>query len=202
MNDAVDPEVVAKAFSGLTLSPPAPDSRRPVLVIMTGLPGSGKTHLARNLCERAPFTLVGSDPVRAILYTSPTYSPQENSSVYEVIDAILWRLLRQHRDVIYDAVNLSERRRAALRALALDAGGRPLTVLTTAPEHTIWLRLSHRKETPGERGDSEADWEVYRKLASRAERIAHQHIVVDTSVDINPAIDEIIQQADHKPTKQ
>ena len=182
-----------KVINRLTLSPPVTEGRQPVLLILTGLPGSGKTYLARALCERAPFTLVGSDPLRAALFDRLNYTPEENRLVYAVADALLWRLLRERRDVIYDAVNLSERRRADLRRLALDAGARPITVLLTAPEHVIWLRLAARREAPAAPGDSEADWEVYRKLAPRAERIEHQHIVVDTTQDIAPALEGIIR---------
>jgi predicted kinase len=182
-----------KVFNRLALSPPVGEGRQPVLLILTGLPGSGKTYLARALCERVPFTLVGSDPLRAALFEQMSYTPEENRLVYAVADALLWRLLRERRDVIYDAVNLSERRRADLRRLALDAGARPITVLLRAPEHVIWLRLAARREQPVPRGESEADWEVYCKLAPRAERVEHQHVVVDTTQDITPALEEIIR---------
>lgn len=193
-----DGDRAERLYAGLTLSPPVPGSRRPVLVILTGLPGTGKSHLAGLLCERAPFTLVGSDLLRAALVDSPLYSPSENSLVYRLADTLLWRLLCERRDAIYDAVNLSERRRHALRILALDAGARPITVLTIAPEHVVWLRLAHRREAPARRGDSQADWEVYRKLAPQAGCIAHQHIAVDTTQEVSPALDAILESVHAK----
>ncbi|MBN1312636.1 MAG: ATP-binding protein [Anaerolineae bacterium] len=152
--------------------------------ILTGLPGTGKTHLAGLLHAEAPFTLVGSDTLRAAIVDDPAYSPIENSLVYRLANSLLWRLLRERRDVIYDAVNLSEGRRQSLRVLALDAGARPITVLVTAPEPIIRSRLARRREIPVQPGDSQADWGVYRKLLAQAERVAHQHIVIDTTQDI------------------
>jgi predicted kinase len=197
VSDRLPPDlpIVRRAYAALALSPPASGARRPVLVILSGLPGTGKTHLARTICGRAPFTLVGSDPLRAILVDPPRYTPLENHAVYRLADALLRRLFAERRDVIYDAVNLSVYRRAALRRLAEDSGARAVTVLTSAPPHLVWLRLAHRSESQSLPGDSHADWEVYKKLASKMTPVRHPYLVVDTSrdEDVDHAVDRILR---------
>jgi predicted kinase len=187
---------VEELYANLALSPIVPDSRFPALVILTGLPGAGKTHLAGLLRDESPFTLIGSDTLRAELVEVPAYTPVENSLVYRLANHLLWRLLRERRDVIYDAVNLSEGRRQSLRTLALDAGARPITVLVTAPEHVIRARLSRRQEQPSRPGDSQADWDVYRRLASQVERVAHQHVVVDMAQDTGQRMTRVFEAID------
>jgi predicted kinase len=193
-HDPSDPAAIDAIYAGLALSPPVSGERPPVLLILTGLPGTGKTHLARALCKAAPFTLVGSDPLRAALFETPAYTPHENHAVYSAVDALLRRLLGERRDVIYDAVNLSEWRRAGLRQLAGDAGAHPLTVLTTAPPYLVWLRLADRREEEQPPGSSDADWQIYKKLAPRMGRVEHPHILVDTGRDIDHALDRILRQ--------
>lgn len=182
---------VQTVYASLDLSPRV-EGRPPAFVGMTGLPGCGKSHLSRLLCERHPFTLVGSDPVRAVLVAQPQYNPAENSWVYEVVDALVWRLVREGRDVIYDAANLSESRRWGIRILAMDAGARALTVHVVAPPEVIRERLRLRVMRPIPRGESEADWDVYQKLLPRAEPVQHQHLRVDSTQDLAPAIAEIL----------
>jgi len=181
----------------IPLSLPLPDGLHPVLVILTGLPGSGKTHLARALCRAAeakdcPLTLIGSDPLRALLFETASYTTEENRQVYQGANRLIRRLLIEQRHVLYDAVNLSEHRRQNLRLLALDANARPLTIQTTADPAVIHRRLAERQNSGHQPGDSEADWEVYLKLAKRAERIQHQHVQVDTTQDIGPTLLQIV----------
>lgn len=183
---------IQTVYNNLSLSPPV-NGRPPALVMMTGLPGSGKSHLARILCESAPFTLLGSDPVRAVLFKCPQYTPTENAVVYDVVDALIWRLLRENRDVVYDAVNLSESRRWGVRVLGLDAGARALTVHTVAPAAIIRKRLAARMQQEIPHGESEADWAVYQKLAPRQEPIQHQHVHVDSTQDLEPVVTQILR---------
>ena len=182
---------IQTVYPSLTLSPPVV-GRPPALIVMSGLPGSGKSHLARKLCESHPFTLIGSDWIRATLIERPRYTPAENDRVYEAADALVWRLAREGRDTIYDAANLSESRRWGVRVIGIDAGARALTILVAAPPTVIRERLRLRVQREILRGESEADWAVYEKLAPLAEPVRHQHLRVDTTQDLKPVIAEVL----------
>jgi predicted kinase len=141
-----------------------------------------------------PFTLLGSDLIRAVLFPRPAYIRREDGVVYRVADALIWQLLREGHWLIYDAVNLSERRRWGMRVLGLDAGAGVVTVRTTAPPVVIQERLARRAAFPVERGESEADWSVYTRLRDREAPIRHDHIEVDSTKDIAGAIGEVLRR--------
>ena len=59
-----------------TLGPLPLTRKPPVLVILTGLPGSGKSHIASEICRRYPLARLESDALRKALFKRPTYSQQ------------------------------------------------------------------------------------------------------------------------------
>ena len=54
------------------LSPPPSHPSRPALVMLCGLPGVGKSHLARRLADRLLYIIVQTDWVRKTIYRLPT----------------------------------------------------------------------------------------------------------------------------------
>ena len=43
----------------------------PGFVVVSGLPGTGKTFFCRKLAERQPFCILESDAIRKVLFPSP-----------------------------------------------------------------------------------------------------------------------------------
>ena len=67
-----------------TSLPPAERSASPVLVVFSGVPGSGKSYLARRVQPHLAALIVETDHVRRLLFATPTYRPPENAWVYTV----------------------------------------------------------------------------------------------------------------------
>lgn len=81
--------------------------------IMIGLPGSGKSYLAKKLAEENDGIVVSSDSIREELYGDE--SIQGNGS--EVFSLMFKRVLAAHKEnrvVYYDATNINRKRRIAL----------------------------------------------------------------------------------------
>ncbi len=171
------------------------DSRaRPFLIMLSGLPGTGKSYLARRLSERLRAPVIETDFVRKTLFPQPSYSADESAIVHWVSRLLMRKLLARGVPVILDATNLIERQREMVYHVAEQAGARLVIVQTVAPEEVVRARLE-RRLTQRDPGDiSDATWSVYRRMAERQEPIRRPHLVVNTSEDLEPAIDKIIRE--------
>lgn len=164
----------------------------PVLVIVSGLPGTGKSFFCRRLVERLPAIILESDTLRRLLFPQPDYSQTESMRLFKAIRLLAERLLRRGFCIIMDATNLSERFRQYFYSIAERLDVKLVVVSVKAPPLLVKERLAARLGNLGER--SAADWDVYMKMKPLVEKIARKHHVVDTSRDITPVIDKIMRE--------
>lgn len=164
---------------------------KPVLLLLSGLPGTGKSFLARRLAEALPFVIIESDVVRKILFPQPLYTAQESRWVHRTCHVLMAKLLKRGVRVIYDATNLIEYHRELVYRIAQKAGARLVVVKTVASEEVVRERLRARQEEARELSD--ADWRVYRRMASRQEQVSHPHLVIDTSEDLEEAVAKVLR---------
>ena len=181
-------------YRGLGNLPTAPG--RPALVLLSGLPGSGKSHFCRELVTVVPSLIVlESDALRAILFPEPSHSGSENARLFPAVHRLIERLLRIEHQVAVDATNLRRRNRRMLYDIAVRVGAPLLIIETTAPEDVIRQRLSQREAdiAAARHTDdiSTAGNDVYDRMIRSAQSIRRDHITVDTSQDIAPAIHQI-----------
>lgn len=166
----------------------------PILVMLTGLPGTGKSHLARSLAQVLPFVIVESDRVRKTLFPDAEYSGEESHWVHRTCHAVMEQLLKKGVRVIYDATNLHERHREQVYRLADEAGVKLIVVKVIVPESVASARLQGRQERGAEdEGPSDADWRVYRRMARDVDPIRRNYVVVDTSKDMRPAVTKLLR---------
>jgi fatty acid kinase fatty acid binding subunit len=174
--------------------PAQPDPvERPPFLVLSGLPGSGKSHLAREIVRRHRFAVIESDALRRALVKRPSYSQQESARLFAACHALLEDLLSRRIPCLFDATNLKEAHRRPLYDIADRTGARLLIVEVRAGDDVINERLERRMRAENPEDRSEATIDVYESMRREAEPIKRQHLVVDASAEIGPAVDEILR---------
>lgn len=167
---------------------------QPPLIVVSGLPGTGKSYFSRRLAERLPCVILESDVLRQRLFGDPTYTAEESSRLFRAVHGLIEELLEQGLPVILDATNLSERHRENLYHIADKVKAKLILVRVEAPLEVVQQRLEARAVARHPGDHSQADWQIYRRMKLSAERLGRRHFAVDTSRDVAPVIDKIIRE--------
>ncbi len=148
----------------------ATDAPRQTLIIIGGLSGTGKSHLASALAARIGAVLVRSDAVRKEMLRAPdgrlaslSYDREARARVYEVARERVRTHLEAGRTVVFDATHLELTQRDAARALAARSDVPAFLIWVGAPEDMVRTRLVARDVSPDRTSD--ARWDTY--LAQR-----------------------------------
>jgi predicted kinase len=147
--------------------------RRPGLVLVGGLPGTGKSTLAAALSEHAGFDVVSSDRVRKELagvdsesradadFGEGLYTPEWDDRTYEACLGRAEALVFEGKRVVVDASFRDAGRRRVFLDAALAWGVRARVLVCTAEPDRVRRRLDQRTAGP-----SDADWAVYEAAAA------------------------------------
>lgn len=171
-----------------------PPVARPVILVVSGLPGSGKSYFSRRLVEQLPLLLLESDALRQVLFPNPGYTGRESSQLFRACHLLIEGLLRKGIPVLLDATNLVEENRERLYHIAEHTGAKLIIVHLKAPPEVVRERLRGRSDGVDVEDKSTADWQVYDRMRSTAEPIRRNHFVVDTSRDISPAVAKVVRE--------
>lgn len=85
---------------------------QPDVVMMVGLPRSGKSTLADAISAATSAPIVCPDDIRLALYgSSSRYIPEAENHVWAIAKTMVSSLLRRHHTVVLDATNMTTERR-------------------------------------------------------------------------------------------
>lgn len=163
--DRVSARVRARAHWLLALGELEEPGQQPCLVLVGGLPGTGKSTLARQLAERLGFQVIRTDVVRKELAgdlaaRADGYTAEWTERTYAECRRRAEKLLFEGKRVLVDASFRERRRRQQFLQTAIRCGVPGIVLLCRAEPDVVRARLDARRNDA-----SDANWRVYCQLA-------------------------------------
>ena len=145
-----------------------------MVVIVMGLPGSGKSYFASRLATAIEADYINSDRVRKTMIAKRTYSLQEKRSVYNEMLAQMKLAVKQKKNIVLDATFYKHSIRKKFIHEARNAGD-IILIEVRAGESLIRERLKQARE------DSEADYKVYKIIQAQWEALREKRLILQST---------------------
>jgi len=163
-----------------------------VLIVMAGLPGTGKSTIARRLACELPAVLLDKDSIRAAIFppSEIEYSVQQDDLCMRVVllvaQDILRRNLRKH--IVVDGRPFSRRYQVMECAKVAHGLGVPLSLIhCVCSDETVRRRLES-DTLGGSHVAANRDYALYQSLKAHFEPIALEHLIVNTDEDVEACV--------------
>lgn len=117
---------------------------KPLLILLFGFPGAGKSYFSRQLAETLRAAHVQGDRIRSELFEQPRYDREENEVITHLMDYMTEEFLAAGISVIYDANAMRASHRRELRDMARRAGAEPVLIWLQIDADTAFARVTKR----------------------------------------------------------
>lgn len=159
-----------------------------MIVLICGLPGTGKTFLSNKLSQYINSTVLSTDKIRKELIQKPTYTPWERALIYDVLFLLAKYLHSSGINCILDGTFNMEKSRREIKDLLNLSNEQFFIIECICPEDLIITRLLLRKDDY-----SDATVSIYLKMKKIYEPVKQKHMSINTSRPIDKNIDRILR---------
>jgi predicted kinase len=163
------------------------DDRHLALILLSGVPGTGKTTFARLLATRLGAAHIESDAIRRDLFPRPNYDSRESARVFARVEARTSEALEAHRSAVVDATNLAKDDRRRFFRAAKRSGASLVCVRLVAPDNEVRARLRRARS-----GHSQADVRVFELMRGKAELFSQPLVVVDSRYAVDASVELVV----------
>jgi aminoglycoside phosphotransferase family enzyme/predicted kinase len=154
---------------------------RPLLIMTTGLMGTGKSTIAQGVAEALDCRLFSSDRLRKeraglspetpqqVPFGAGLYSASTSEATYATLAELARSALQQGESVVVDAAFSKQAQRTLIQRVAAEIGAECYLLDCVAPEAVIRERLEQRMRTPGSISDGR--WRIFRQFQRQYEPV-------------------------------
>ena len=145
-------------------------SDRPILIVIFGLPGTGKTTFAAVLSNQLGIKHFNTDIIRSLSGKSQQYDEENKTFIYDEILRLTRLEFEIGKSVIVDATFYKKKLRKRFKVLAQEYDVTLKWIEVCAGEEVVKKRVSKKRRY------SEADYAVYQMIKSQFEPMQEKYI--------------------------
>ncbi len=117
---------------------------QPLLIMLYGFPGSGKSYVARQLADQLKAAHVQGERIRSELFNNPQFDRSENDVITKLMNYMSEEFLGSGVSVIYDTNALRASQRHTLRELARHHKAQPIVIWLQIDTESAFMRTQRR----------------------------------------------------------
>lgn len=170
---------------------------KPVLLVLYGFPGSGKTYFSRQFCLGVHAAHLEEDKIRKELFENPRYTKQENLVVNRLMSYMVSEFLKAGLSVVYDANTMRASQRKRLKELAKENKAESMLLWLQVDADTAYIRNAKRdRRTLDDRFAAGYDVNGFKQVASMMQHPteAEQCVVVSGKHTFNSQISSVMRK--------
>jgi predicted kinase len=156
-----------------------------MLTIVCGLPGTGKTTIAKMIADETKSFLLNTDIIRKKIIEDPKYTEREKSLIYNLLFEMAEKFLVTGKNVVLDGTFYRKDLRDRAKEIAKKTRNKFRIVEITCDERMIRKGMEKRKKKGSV---SDADFEIYKRIKKVFEPIKEKHLVLDTTKGFDQAV--------------
>jgi adenylylsulfate kinase len=167
-----------------------------MIVLMAGLPGTGKSTLAHALASRLSGSVLSKDVIRHALFSDADveYSTEQDDFVMQImLEAAQW-ILRRHgqRAVFLDGRTFSRRYQIDRVIEAAQKLRQPWQIVECICSEDSARRRIESQANTGEHPATNRDCQLYVAVKARFEPITLPKIVIDTDMALDECVNRVV----------
>ena len=146
-----------------------------MIIIVFGLPGSGKSYFATKLAKKLQVKYVSSDVIRNQLFVVKKYSQKEKKKVYLEMIREMKKAFQHKESIVLDATFYEKSIRNMFCEAAKEFGHSIIFIEVWANQKIILERLKVKRQY------SDADYSVYLHIKEVFEPMEKEHLILQST---------------------